>query len=339
MRLILPVLSFVLGCVTQPEQYEGQQNDNCDGLDEVEYDVCRLENAEPPSPVFPAEEELSLEQGELRDQIFEQFGVEIADGACEPYGHISMTQLRRFHTVLEGYDKIDLINGKLKTIQVDSAPEDYTYGSRPVAYAGQQTILFSCVTSGWIPPGLTDEDIMGLMFYFSHELGHVLTLDVNSGKALQDELLGSYYVSEPGHLSPSWELDGDFITEYAESSALEDVAETFSFATHSDYYPYGFQMAMEAIFQNSPILSAKVLGNFEIGSTDETARMLVWRTPSGELYDYYEHMDIMDSLELDVLEFPITRDENGQIQSVTVSDDIVEQYPGTDWQLTFVRPE
>lgn len=301
----------------------------CSGLQGTDRLICRMENIRPSPDVYPDPASLDEEQIRIRQDIASRYGVGIADGECGKMGHLHTIELKRFQTILDGYDRLGLVRGKLSVIQVGSAPESYTYGGRPVSYAGYQKIRFYCVTSGHLPDGFVEPDVFGLMTYFSHEMGHVLTLDANSGLKKQDELLGYYDRAKPGHLQPDYSLEGDFISEYAQTDAGENQAENFSEATYTRY-PLpgnGFEKTMVSVFQNSPLLSVEILSNFEFAATDTEARVLVWMTPDGGVYDYGDYDGDGEELTLAPFSLPVTWTGDGKIETVQLPSGPVFRRP------------
>ena len=170
---------------------------------------------------------------------------------------LSGAERRRFAASTAAYARAGLVDGVLRVIRVDPGDPNHRYGSRPQAFASSGTLRFWTRTSpdSELPRGSVFADLRGHLFYFAHELGHLVHAAAPAGQPEFEQL---HRASRAGPYHGRSGNPGDFVSAYAAESVDEDFAECFSFLTYGRYrWLWGREL--KRVFETRPHLWNKLL--------------------------------------------------------------------------------
>ncbi|MGF1468422.1 MAG: hypothetical protein ACFCGT_20045 [Sandaracinaceae bacterium] len=173
-------------------------------------------------------DEVPEDQLELRSRL-EAMGVMLDDRRAR----LATTEVARFVRSVGAYDEVGLQDPLLDRLIVRRGNPSFRYGSRPIVLYDRRAMVFWTDESGFAEePGTVFQSMASHMFYFAHELGHLLHPTIEG--ELQAHFAALHEDSAPGvYTGVGGQAAGDFITSYAAETLEEDFAETFSFLTYA----------------------------------------------------------------------------------------------------------
>ncbi|MGF1468963.1 MAG: hypothetical protein ACFCGT_22790 [Sandaracinaceae bacterium] len=267
---------------------------------------------------------MPIDQVPARSRLLEM-GVTVDDDAVR----LARAELLRFEASVRAYDEVGVQDPILDRLLIRRGNPSFRYGSRPIALQDQHTLVFwTREGPGVAEPGIVFESFSEHMFYFAHELGHLL--EPAADPTLVEAFYALHESSRPGVYDAEVDPPGDFVTEYAGESAVEDFAECFSFVTYAraDWH---YRRELARVFASRPLLAEKLLlvanAVAAPGWTPATAWLPVVvrrdATPEGP--------DATDGLVLEHAWIRLERDAAGRARALVLPADLADA--GTELHL------